>query len=109
MKKLYIAALALMVLSWAVTLGFLCVLPEIMPLHLNPYVAGGVDWVGEKSWCMLFPTAVTGLGLLFLHEARRRGKSGDPDGEKALAMSSLPAMAIILLIGIFCMMSGAAG
>lgn len=109
MKKLYICAFSVMVVSWVGTLALLFILPAEIPLHLNPNAAGGVDRFGSKFECLVFPASVTVIGALFLLAARIQGKKGDAAAEKAYVLSSLPAMAIIFLFGLFCMLGGMGG
>ncbi len=101
MKKLYIAAFAVMALSWIVAIAFLFILPERIPICLSPSAVGGVDRLGSKFECLIFPAATTIIGAIFLLAARANGKKGAECEEKALVLSSLPAIATVFLIGDF--------
>lgn len=78
-------------------------------MHLNLNAVGGVDRLGIKFECLLFPVAVTIIGALFLLAARNRAKNGDAAEEKAFVLSSLPAMAVVFVIGLLCMLGGVEG
>ena len=106
MKKLYIVAFSLMALSWITTIVFLIILPEQIPMHYNPYVASGIDRFASKFECLIFPASLTLVGSLFLLMARHRRNKGDNSEEKAYILSSIPAMTIFYLIGLFCMIAG---
>lgn len=106
LKTLYIIALSLIVLSWIITIVFLIILPDQIPMRLNSYMPDGIGRFGSKFECILFPIFSTGVGSLFLLMARLGKNKGDHGEEKAWILASIPAIVLISFIGFMIMAFG---
>ena len=62
LKAMYIAVACLMALTWVVTIVFLIILPDIVPLHSSGH---GADRYGSKFEWLILPIASTLMGCFF--------------------------------------------
>lgn len=102
-KGLYIAILSLMALSWAITIVFMILAPDIVPHRVNPNVAGGYTNYGSKTRWLINPISVMLIGGLMLLWARISKKRGNATEERAILWAAIPAEIMFILISVLYM------
>ena len=70
MKKGYWVILALVLLSIAVSVIFISMMPDQVPMHYN--AAGQVDRMGSKYENLIFPGVMVIIGLSFLLAGQKK-------------------------------------
>lgn len=66
LKIMYGIVCGLMVFTWVMTIVFLIILPETIPLHFDASSAGGYNIYGSKMNIITGPVISTFLGLFVL-------------------------------------------
>ena len=91
MKKGYLIAIVLLIVTWAFTAAMLMILPDTVPAHYN--AAGEVDRFGSKYEQLILPLFITLLAVGFMMTSHKRKIYG----EKRSLMKTCVIMQAVLL------------
>ena len=89
-KGLYIAAFALIALSWLTAAAFLIASPDVVPVHYD--MNWQVDRYGSKFEYLIFPSAITLMGGIILAVGCFCRRAGQRVGEIAALWTAVSMM-----------------
>lgn len=92
MKKGYLIAIVLLIVTWAFTAAMLMILPDTVPAHYN--AAGEVDRFGSKYEQLILPLFITALAATFMASSHKKTIYG----EKRSLMRTCIIMQTVLLV-----------
>lgn len=99
MKKGYWVIAALVLFSIAVTIVFISMMPDRVPMHYN--AAGEVDRMGSKYENLIFPGAIVIVGLSLI--LARKSKDLKKNEEKVLLATGISLLACFNVLNIVLM------
>ena len=100
MQRTYSSIYALIMLSIIITVFFLAIMPDQVPMHYN--ALGQIDRIGSKYENLVFPLVVFLSGALFLALARYFRKKNEPENEQVILRSGIAMLVLFnVLFGYF--------